>query len=1179
MYLKSLVLKGFKSFADRSVMSFEPGITAIVGPNGSGKSNVSDSVLWVLGERNAKNLRGQAMEDVIFAGSSARKPVSVAEVDLVLDNSDGTLPVEYTEVAITRRMYRNGESEYLINGTQARRMDVLDILHDTGMGTGTHSIIAQGHLSSILQSKPEDRRTLIEEAAGVLKHKQRKQKSERKLDQMDVHLARVTDIVAEVERQVRPLERKAKRALQYKDLALELAELSLTLAVDDLRILQKTWDEIIEQEKELGGRIESLRNEISAAEELAEELQVKLQTQNEDAGAVAVQYRRAQAASDKLDSQILLLHEKKRSAQNYLAEMTASFEGAESGSTELETRRSEAASAAQAAKGEAEAAQAALNAEQSHYDELEAERKELQSSLDEVIHKRREAMNELEAVRAKQAATQEVLAENRANEQLLGTHAAQIEERMVGLHTALSAAQGSHGETHSALQQAKEAAEEARNAVTSAFTARDSARSRMDQLREERGIHSAEVRSLEELERTRRDANGLLSWVLDNENILQGKVASLIDEIKVPRELESVVDALLGRDVAALFVDDMDAAAALVQRLASVDETGSVTLLPRTGMVKTTPAITGAPLLIDSLEVSDSARSAAQALLGDVVLCDSPSEAVSFARSHPGACVATRDATIVWPNGKITRIHASGEEVGGLSGKRSLDEARAALAQTEKEFEEASTEYARCEEELREAQAKSLSCTQSQAELQGAADSATAELDRAQSAYDALLAEQQQLAEAQARARAALEAAEPDAAELARRQSELTEIIDSGKEAMDAKRAALEPLASQVEASAAKLADLRVRAATAQERSEYAQRVLLAREQDIAAAREAEARRQAGINRRRTVMQRIDPVIATLETLVGSAQKRAKQLEEQAADSQNSTVGIHARINEARATAREAHDSYDAANGKLADVRVEKGRLEMQVESAIQTITEECETPLETALELPELDNRPEVEEQAFKLQRRIKNMGTINPDAAAEYEALKARYDYLLAQLSDMQAARRSIAKIVRAIDERMKDDFVQTFETVKENYQEIISILFPGGSGELTLVDPDDPENTGVEVSAQPLGKRFLKMSLMSGGEQSLVALALLFAVYKTRATPFYILDEVEAALDDTNLRRLCAYLDSMRHDTQFIMITHQRRTMEMADVLYGISMQSDGVTKVMSQRLDRALEMAEG
>ena len=259
MYLKSLVLKGFKSFADRSVLSLEPGITAIVGPNGSGKSNISDSVLWVLGERNAKNLRGQAMEDVIFAGSSARKSVGIAEVDLVLDNTDGTLPVDYTEVAVTRRMYRSGESEYLINGALARRMDVLDILHDSGLGTGTHSIISQGSLDSILQSKPEDRRAIIEEAAGVLKHKQRKLKSQRKLEQMDVHLTRVRDVAAEVERQLKPLERKAKRAQAYQGLADELAELNLMLAVDDLRVLQEKWGKATGQEKDLDEQLASMR--------------------------------------------------------------------------------------------------------------------------------------------------------------------------------------------------------------------------------------------------------------------------------------------------------------------------------------------------------------------------------------------------------------------------------------------------------------------------------------------------------------------------------------------------------------------------------------------------------------------------------------------------------------------------------------------------------------------------------------------------------------------------------------------------------------------------------------------------------------------------------------------------------------------------------------------------------
>ena len=313
MYLKSLVLKGFKSFADRSVLALEPGIIAVVGPNGSGKSNISDAVLWVLGERNAKHLRGQAMEDVIFAGSSARKSVGIAEVDLVLDNSDGTLPVDFDEVAVTRRMYRSGESEYLINGVVARRMDVLDILHDSGLGTGTHSIISQGSLDSILQSKPEDRRALIEEAAGVLKHKQRKAKSERKLAAMDAHLARVKDVAAEVERQLGPL-------------ADELADLSLSLAVDDLRTLRRGWDDALARERALEAELEEKRAAIAQAEAAAEELQEKIRRESVDAGELARRHRRASSAVERFDGATLVLDEKRRAAQSYESELRVRLE-------------------------------------------------------------------------------------------------------------------------------------------------------------------------------------------------------------------------------------------------------------------------------------------------------------------------------------------------------------------------------------------------------------------------------------------------------------------------------------------------------------------------------------------------------------------------------------------------------------------------------------------------------------------------------------------------------------------------------------------------------------------------------------------------------------------------------------------------------------------------------------
>ena len=337
MYLKSLVLKGFKSFADRSALTLEPGITAIVGPNGSGKSNISDAVLWVLGERNAKHLRGQAMEDVIFAGSSARKATGIAEVDLVLDNSDGTLPVDYDEVAITRRMYRTGESEYLINGTVARRMDVLDILHDSGLGTGTHSIISQGSLDSILQSKPEDRRALIEEAAGVLKHKQRKAKSERKLASMDQHLERARDVVAEVSRQLGPLERKARKARTFRELSVELADAKLRLSVDDLRKLQMKWAASQELEAALVAELDAKRTAIDEAEAAVEQLQERIRRESLDAGELSRRHRQASAAAERLDSAALVIRERRRSAATRAGEIELALESAKAKRAQAES--------------------------------------------------------------------------------------------------------------------------------------------------------------------------------------------------------------------------------------------------------------------------------------------------------------------------------------------------------------------------------------------------------------------------------------------------------------------------------------------------------------------------------------------------------------------------------------------------------------------------------------------------------------------------------------------------------------------------------------------------------------------------------------------------------------------------------------------------------------------------
>ena len=539
MYLKSLVLKGFKSFADRSALTLEPGITAVVGPNGSGKSNISDAVLWVLGERNAKNLRGQAMEDVIFAGSSARKASGLAEVDLVLDNSDGTLPVDFDEVAITRRMYRNGESEYLINGTVARRMDVLDILHDSGLGTGTHSIISQGSLDSILQSKPEDRRALIEEAAGVLKHKQRKAKSERKLANMDQHLLRARDVVGEVARQLGPLERKAKKARTYQELAVQQAELALSLAVDDLRGLQKEWDAAKEREAALSAELEERRGAIQEAEAAVEALQERIRQQTLDAGDLSRRHRAAATVVERFDSAAMMLRERRRAATARAGELELSIEA-------NAVKADEAASELARATAQYEEAAAELDAAKKKVSDLDAVYRDL-------------------GVR-RGALERELAALSKDAEKMTAELALELARAQEEAERAAAGAAEADGELSALV--ADEAA--ARAAVGTAVQSRDAARAAMDEARDAHRALSVEIATLEEMERSSAlSAGEARAWLVEHVDEVLGLCEPLSHVIQVSAGFEPLVESLLGGDVATLLVEDAGAVELIAGQLAA----------------------------------------------------------------------------------------------------------------------------------------------------------------------------------------------------------------------------------------------------------------------------------------------------------------------------------------------------------------------------------------------------------------------------------------------------------------------------------------------------------------------------------------------------------------------------------------------------------------------------------
>ena len=1184
MYLKSLELKGFKSFADRVVLSLEPGVTAIVGPNGSGKSNISDAVLWVLGERSARNLRGQAMEDIIFSGSAARKAVSIAEVDLVLDNSDGTLPVEFDEVVITRRMYRSGESEYLVNGVVSRRLDVLDILHDTGLGTGTHSIISQGSLDSILQSRPEDRRALIEEAAGVLKHKQRKEKSARKLQAMDHHLERVRDVAAEVNRQLGPLERKAKRAKAYEEASKQLAERKLAVAVDDLRALQTQWDAVCAEEARSAQQVEDNRASVAQAERKANDFQELVKRESQDAGELAKRQQRAVNLAERLDSADMLVRERRRAALGYEADMRSSMDASA-------VRRAEAARELESAKAQlAEALELAKDA-QARADELFEQRtsltaraKEAESKAAELVAAIRACDNESDAAQKKLAFAKEGLSNGLAHMKL-------TEARKVELESDLARAREEHEQAAKALESAKEVLDqleartsETRERLAQCLDVRDSARSALDAARETRQMTESEIKALEWSLKATRDEDPALAWLIDHENDFDGGLSSVSASVKVKGGNEALVESLLGEDLAALAVADANQAQAVARALGGAALSGDVSVVMRTGasrmMIEQARANANGHALIDDLEYPQAMAPVVEALLGDVVVCENREQAFKAHEDDTvGLRFASHDGVALWPTGKVRIYGASSEaDEGVLVRERRLADLKARLSEDARLFEEQQQKLNEAEEAYRATQAESLKLSQELANHKGVCSAAESDERRTMQRLSAVIRESEDIdAQVQNAAKTVeelrpdVDAAQKSIEQLAERRAELVSERDAHADDMT-------PLRAEADRVAELHSEAKLTCATLSERQSYAERIVVARQRDIEVIDSSaiDARRSLYVKRESSV--RAQELLDVLGKLVNGLQQRLQVIDEAVDAAESATNSVHADAARARSAVRAARVAFDEANARMTQVSIEKSRLEVQVEAAVNAVVRDCETPIDIAEQLPQLEDRQQVEDDIFKLERRIKNMGAINPDAAEEYARLKERYDYLAGQLADMEAARRSLNRIVRVIDARMKDDFARTFEEVNANFNEVFSVLFPGGSAHLSLENPDDIENSGVEVTAQPRGKRLTKMMLMSGGEKSLTALALLFAVYKTRSTPFYILDEVEAALDDTNLRRLTSYIDTLRSTTQLIMITHQRRTMEMADVLFGVSMQTDGVTKVISQKLERALEHAD-
>ncbi|MDO5044190.1 MAG: chromosome segregation protein SMC [Coriobacteriia bacterium] len=1176
MYLKSLTLRGFKSFADKVSMHFEPGMTVIVGPNGSGKSNISDAMLWVLGEQSAKILRGQAMEDVIFSGSSARKAVGLAEVVIVLDNSDHTLPIEFSELAITRRMYRNGESEYLINNAPARLREIHDILHDSGIGKDAHSIISQGKLGEILQSRPEERRVLIEEAAGISKHKKRKERSLKKVQVMQGHIDRAKDIQREMKKQLKPLEAQVNKAKQQQELSADLAYAQTVLAVDDLRMLKRAYDEVSEGNKEREAALELENYRVGEKEKELSKLQVMLEERGLFVGDLAEQRRRLQSILGSFDANQRLLEEKASYMVSRLSELRASVHKFEKQAGEAQALLEHT----EEEYREARAKDSALHTLLLELRETSGLARSQRISCDEKLKKLNGELRNLSKINDQESLelskAQDALAHFKLEDSLFEDRLKQITDSLSIDEHELQLNQSKQAEVHekivkletyvnqSDLQEAQ-----LQETLSSTKAARDDA----DSLLRELKIQSY---NLAQQKARYESGNKLLHTVRE---FLHGNESRhLSDLFTAPKELEELLELVLQDELSALLVQGEELAS--VQNKEGLrkaqDTQGSAFLFALSKHDQTqTRKIKGAKPLVDLLEIKAEHHDLVHTVFKDYYLVASALDALELSKKHPDAIFIGEDFTRSSHANSIkvfSKKEAQAQkETGILYVNRQLEEvgaklegAKRALSLSEEKVSQAQEKLQghleardKHKEELAYLKATEASLMNDAGKLSSHIKSYTAELTSVQERRD--------------QARMKSESAQPKIEELSLKLATYKKSMALQEEEIARLQAERDDIRFEESKAFSELSQTQLELASLAERLKYLDERKVSLEAQMSADKEDHEVNVKTIVSIEEKLKRVEPLHNVLAKLNEDAQSWAFKLKDQALLEEAGSSDLKKTIAEARTAVLQCRQKRDELMALQAEDKARQATLDLQVKQAISRIEQHKLMVLDEALKLEAPENRDELLARIQKLEDALASIGPVNQVAMEQFTELKARCDFIDGQVADMLEAKSALKKIVNAIDRKMRNQFMETYEQVNAHFQEIFKNLFIGGRAYLELTDPDNPAETGIEVVAQPKGKKVNKMMLLSGGEKSLTALALLFAVYKTRAVPFYVLDEVEAALDDANLQRLLKTLEVLRKDTQLIVVSHQRQTMERADLLYGVSMQADGVSHVLSQKLD--------
>ena len=1194
MYLKNLTLRGFKSFASATTLALQPGITCVVGPNGSGKSNVVDALAWVMGEQGARALRGGQMADVIFAGTSGRAALGRAQVDLTIDNTDGLLDIEYSEVTISRTLFRGGGSEYSINGTPARLLDVQELLSDTGMGRQMHVIVGQGQLDAILSSTPEERRGFIEEAAGVLKHRRRKERALKKLADMDANLVRVLDLTNEIHRQLGPLARQARVARRASLIQARVRDAKARLLADDLSSALSKLSVLEASDESAAARRASLEEQIAAARAELARLEDAERASSPALEQASSDWQSLTTITERLRGTLMA------ATQKVSLRATPELPPGGEDPDVLDERARVAGAEDAALVGQVEEARSALTsatrAREAAEDADDSASREL-ARVNRVIADHREKVARLTGDASTAASRLEAAiaeADRAWGAYRAAQERAEIAEKAVPASTLIAGDASVPGASSST----DEAAGGAARAHAEASARRDAARARVDELlgveREARADRARWEARRDALEQLLAPEDGTAE-LLGRPGVL-GQVAPLLH---VTPGFEDAVAAALAPFADAVVVDsltrglgELDAARAAGRSLRLVVASGSSDVSassddPADGISEAARADLpeGATWLADVV-ACEGAAAPLVSLLDGVVACSL--EAAADVLDVPGV------RAVVTSGGDVLRswsVEGGRQASSVLSVRADYEEAcaqaeaaQARMAEVSEQLSEANAHLDRCIREandalkaLREEDAQRAKEAQELARAQSAAQAARAEAERA---HDVARRADEQVAwarEQDVAARARLDGADtvgpPESLEDAQARADAaSRAAREAREAENEARLSLRALEEQSRRAASRARSLRqAAAAEREERARYARREA-ARKTELATASDVEAAA-------RVALEAAERALSQAAAERDRLSERRSQVSQEVSDARRALDRLSAELSEATASAHQGQIAAEQTRLRVEDLqRRALEELSLEPEQLLAEFGPQTLVPMlpldpdqveKAAAAEPSAYVRAEQERALAKAQKDLEKLGRVNPLALEEHEALASRHKFLVDQVQDLKASKADLLRIVQDVDRLVEEAFASAFAETREQFEHVFGVLFPGGQGDLVLTDPDDMLSTGIEIEARPAGKKVKRLSLLSGGERSLAAIAFLVAIFKARPSPFYVMDEVEAALDDMNLTRLLAIFKELQETSQLIVITHQKRTMEIADALYGVTMR-DGVTTVVSQRL---------